>query len=263
LFRSSLAGDRNSTASGLTFSYEQGLDSMSNEAVYISVYEWNDVFVDIYSPPIYNSINVIDQTTYIYQDESLSGINIYAPFSGPISLQNNQRYLFCVNSISDNIKSTYDNYSDNYNPEGIDYTTTVNHYGQPISPVAVFSSENSPYGPRPYEWVATGFGYDNTAAISVTMDIATGVNDSENENSIVPYPNPATNYLTIPVRKRGYGNANVELFDIVGKLILSETVQINNEPLKLNVSAISNGNYIFKLTFNDGATDSFKISINR
>ena len=55
----------------------------------------------------------------------------------------------------------------------------------------------------------------------------------------------------------------LEVFDVLGKIVLTENKTISNEPLKVNVAAILNGNYLFKLTFPDGTSDVFKVSVNR
>ncbi|MCB0408999.1 MAG: T9SS type A sorting domain-containing protein [Flavobacteriales bacterium] len=256
-FRSSIAGDRNTTASGLTFSCEPVWGTMANEFVTAKVYEWNDVFVDINSPATFNSLNLLDQGSFSYMDESLNGINIYVPFTNPVFLQNNQRYLFCLNILSDSLRMSYDTYDRYDHPEGIDYSTTINHYLQSISPVGTNS------GGSGWEWYTAGFGYDNTAAISVTMDIATGINDLENEQMLSPYPNPANNLLMVPIRKNKVGNVQIQLLDLAGKLVLTANKKLNNEAVRINVASISNGNYLMKLTFEDNTQDVFKISVNR
>lgn len=256
VFKSSVAGTRNTQATGLTFSCKPTGTTMTNELIEIKAYQWDDSFTDINSPATYNSLTLLESATYTYADNSENGMNIFLPFNNSIPLQNSQRYLFCVSNNSDSLRVGYDAYSLNYYPEGLNYTTTINHYLQPISPVS-----DVPCGPK--EWYSAGFGYDNTAAISVTMDIATGIDDVVNEEMAMPYPNPTTNYLTVPVRKNVKGNVSIELVDLLGKIVLSENQLLNNEPLKLNVSSISNGNYIAQLKFSNGTIDNFKISINR
>jgi hypothetical protein len=150
-----------------------------------------------------------------------------------------------------------DNYSTGYDTQ-IDYTTTVNHYFQPISPVSVISSCS---GSK--EWYRDGFGLDVVPAISVTMDIATNVNEAKKEAIFFPYPNPTANLLTVPLRQYVVGKLKIEVYDVLGKVVLTENKTISNEPLQLNVASIVNGNYLFKLTFSDGTSDVFKVSINR
>lgn len=95
------------------------------------------------------------------------------------------------------------------------------------------------------------------------MDIATNVNETTTISNFYPYPNPTTNLLTVPLRQHVVGNLKIEVFDVLGKVVLLENKTISNEALKVNVAAIRNGNYLFKLTFSDGTTDVFKVSVNR
>ncbi len=92
---------------------------------------------------------------------------------------------------------------------------------------------------------------------------STGISNALEKEKLLPYPNPTTNSLTIPIRKVIVGNVLVEVFDLAGKLVWSENKIISNEPLKVNVASIKNGAYLFNLTFTDGTKDVFKISVNR
>lgn len=252
-FRNASAGQRNTQVLGMTFSAFIAFlsdSTMINKSVEIKCYQWNDVFSDIYSPPTYNNIIELESKPFIYTSESQNGENIYLSFDNVISLQDNQRYLFCLHNINNNdLKIGFDNQ--------IDYTTTSRHYLQPLFPLDYVELG------YPNQWFTDGFGLDAVPAISVTMDISTNVNEAKKESTFYPYPNPAANLLTVPLRQRIVGNIKVEVFDVLGKVVLSENQVIGNEPLKVNVAAIENGNYLFKLTFVDGTSDVFKVSVNK
>ena len=112
-------------------------------------------------------------------------------------------------------------------------------------------------------WYPAGIDYNYIPAISVTMDIATSIEENNTDIDIIPYPNPVTNLLTIPFRKQIKGSVEIALYDNTGKLVLLENKTINNDKIKLDVSSIANGYYFFQLTYSDNSKDSFKISINR
>ncbi|MGE0561753.1 MAG: PA domain-containing protein [Flavobacteriales bacterium] len=239
-------------ATGITFSCMPVGNQMDFELVEIRAYEWNDIFTDIYSPPTFNFINQVAQGVYFYDygsDGDLSGQNIHTFFNTPISLDEDKRYLFCVYTESDSIRIGFD--------EQIDYKTTINHYKQPIAPVKLLPNGGSD------SWNWEGFGPNAIPAISVQLDMTTSVNEYLSNQEVVPYPNPATNLLTLPVRNKVEGKVLVEVFDLSGKLVLSENNTIGNESLKINVSSISNGAYLFKLNFANGSFDQFKVSVNR
>lgn len=250
-FRNEYAGTKNAMATGMNFSSTAWF-SLENQVIELRVYEWNDVFLDINSPETYNNLSLLENSVYTYVDNTLSDSNVYLAFNSPVSLQDNQRYLFCVYNNNDTLRIGFNTQ--------LDYTTTQNFYLQPISPIGTRDIPNNTK-----TWFLNGFGLDAIPAISVKMDIATNVNGTTKESTFYPYPypNPIANLLTVPVRKGVLGNVKVEVFDLTGKLVLSENQQIGNEPLKVNVASIKNGTYLFQLTFVDGTTDVFKISVNR
>lgn len=240
------------SAIGGTFSCMPVSFDIDFEVVEIRLYEWNDIFTDINTPPTFNSLVQLVQGLYYYDyssDGNLSGQNIYMPFDYPAYLYNNQRYLFCVYTASDSIKFGFDNQ--------IDYKTTINHFQQPIAPLKILPNGGSSI------WNWEGFGSNKIPAISLNMETTTSVDKKNLDKLTIPYPNPTTNILTIPIQKNTVGNVLVEVFDLTGKLVLSENKTIGNEPLKLNVASIKNGAYLFHLTFADGTKEVFKISVNR
>lgn len=237
---------------GMTFSCAPVNGAMSFEIIEIRAYEWNDVFADLsVSTPTFNALNQVGDAFYFYPDETENGVNIFLPFDAPFQLVDNQKYLFCVYNSSDELRIGYD--------VQLDYESTVNNYLQPIAPVKVLPNGQSPI------WYWAGFGYDATPSISVTIDMITNVDGDNNmvvENTI-PYPNPAKNLITIPVRKQIKGLVNIEIFDMLGKVVASENNHLENGPIKINVASIPNGTYMVKLVFEDNSSDSFKIAINR
>ena len=88
------------------------------------------------------------------------------------------------------------------------------------------------------------------------------VGESGNEIAIVPFPNPTVDLLNIPVGDRN-GSATIEIFDIAGKLVLSENVSFsNNETLTLDLSELTNGSYVANMIFED-ATAKFNVVVTR
>lgn len=248
-FKNAYAGTRNTMVKGMTLSSAPVGYGIENEPIMIKVYQWNDVFTDINTPLTFNSLLLLDSAYYTYPDNTLIDSNIFVSYNYPIALEDNKRYLFCLDKPdNDSLRLGADS--------KINYTTTINHYLQPIFPISGIHEPNYDYK----GWSANG---EFIPAISITMDVTTNVEKNTTESNIYPYPNPATNLLTIPLRKKVNGNVQLEVFDVLGKIVLTEHKIINNEPLKINVASIKNGNYLINLTFVDGTTERFKISINR
>jgi hypothetical protein len=244
-------------ALGITYSCTPVGTKMDGEFIEIRAYEWNDVFTDANDPafPAPQSswtLNQVGAGFDFYSGESENGVNKYLAFDeAPITLVDNQRYLFCVYNESDSLRIGFD--------AQIDYTSTVNNYLEYSSPVGNLPNNGT------MQWYAAGFGFDASPALTVNFDEvgAVGVEDAAINNTVAPYPNPVANLLTIPVRKHISGNVTVEVFDVAGKLVLTENKVVGTEKIQINVASIANGSYVFKTTFANGTTDSFKVSVNR
>ena len=227
---------------------------MANEFVEARVYEWNDVFVDINDAGLdFANLVTLDAAFFVYADETLQDVNVFVPMDGATgwdsSFVNNQRYLFCVTSISTTLLIGMSN--------SVDYTyiqedPTFGHL-QASMPVSVDQV-----------WYLNGFGLDFPVAISVQMKgpLGVGIDELNSEITIVPFPNPTVDVINIPVGDRN-GSATIEIFDIAGKLVISKAVTFsNNETLTLDVSTLSNGSYIANMVFED-ATAKFSIVVNK
>jgi uncharacterized repeat protein (TIGR01451 family) len=78
--------------------------------------------------------------------------------------------------------------------------------------------------------------------------------DTFNVKDIALYPNPVQNHLTIDLKN--HANANIQLHDMLGKVILSKS--INGQSAELDVSNLSVGMYFVKVNA-DGNAKTFKI----
>ena len=234
---------------GMTFSVTASTgDDISNEFVETVAYEWNDVFTDINDANFgFANLVEVDNVFHVFQSNNEQDSNIYIPFNSPITLVDNQRYLFCFRTQSTVLFLGFDNQ--------LDYTTTQNTYLQPSIPLFVD-------GTNAY---LNGFGLENVPALSVTFAPAgsVGVDEVNKENDITPYPNPAANIINIPVGKFN-GLAQVDIYDVTGKLVTTENVNLSStNVISVDVANIENGTYIFKMTFDDSSSKAFNVLISR
>ncbi|MBP5709481.1 MAG: T9SS type A sorting domain-containing protein [Bacteroidales bacterium] len=79
-------------------------------------------------------------------------------------------------------------------------------------------------------------------------DIPEQINDSGFEL----YPNPTNDILNIKSKSVDFDNAQVELYDLSGKLLLNNTLQENT--LRIDVSGLASGFYIIKI---NGKSEKF------
>ena len=95
----------------------------------------------------------------------------------------------------------------------------------------------------------------------MNMSTALGIKD-DNTVSITPYPNPTANYINIPFNNITE-NASLEIYSVSGKLISKQDVNCSLGDLKVDVSKIANGTYLFNLNFEDGRTSKFNVVISK
>lgn len=74
------------------------------------------------------------------------------------------------------------------------------------------------------------------------------------KNSFVGYPNPAESIINITNKLANGENGILEIFDASGKKVMEKNVTGGNNEINLDVTALSNGVYIYKL---QGQTNRF------
>jgi len=231
-------------AMGISFAASTAAgDSLSGKFFSVQAWEWDDAFVDLDDPAAdVTSVNLVAQADYVYNSD-LQNQEIYVPFTDRIDLIDNQRYLFCVNTFELNTYIGFDN--------SIDYNLNYSEvYKQPVS---VLENNGS--------WFLAGFGTDLTTGVSVELSTSLSNIEDNKLSNIDAYPNPANNMVTIPLD--GFvGNGTVNILDVTGKIISSKTVNANNL-ISIDVSDVTNGNYIFDLKLQDGRSTKFNIVISK
>ena len=85
----------------------------------------------------------------------------------------------------------------------------------------------------------------DTASFKVMLPDNTGV--SENELSVVAYPNPCDEVLAFDLSGFSSSNSTISLFSVDGGLILSKAVASGAKTVELDVSHLSSGVYFYTL----------------
>ena len=89
------------------------------------------------------------------------------------------------------------------------------------------------------------------------------IEDDNRNDNIVIFPNPATYKLNLTVILQEGETATLTIYDITGKLILSDTFNSDNEAKEISVSALSEGMYIYKVNVNNENVKQGKLIITR
>lgn len=229
---------------GLYFAATKGIvvpeDSlMAGEEMNLTLYKWEDVFADLNDPSFgFGALTEMAQAYFYFTDESQEGETVYGAFASPVVLEDNQRYLACVQTVNINLYMGHDN---------TNYTWNTDYYLQPICP-------NESDG----TWFAAGFGTDVPNAVGIKVMSSAGIGISEiNTVNGNAYPNPTSDDLTISIE--GEGVANVTVTDISGRIAAKSVISLVNGKANFNVSALEVGMYIFNIVLENGKTSQFNV----
>lgn len=224
--------------------------SLAGEGIDAVAYEWNDSFTGFSDTVNFPSglwnLNPVGLGSYTYGSD-LQGKMIYIPFSAPVHLVDNQRYLFCNRTYSPDVNLGFDAHF-NY-IEAI--ANPTDGHDQPVSCV-ITDTDN----------YATGFGTDVSASVSVLFgDKFASVNENNKSFNVTPYPNPTTDFIKVPLKGIS-GSAQLKIMDVEGKILSTQTVKVAGD-VTVNVKGIAAGNYVFNMTFEDGRSTTFKVAITK
>merc|ERR1711991_1111295 len=195
---------------GMTFSAIKGADatvpSLEGEPMSIVALQWNDQFTDLNDANLaFNDVQEIAFFEYTYPSD-LSGEPVTAYFEEPFALQDNQRYLFCVQTFNTEVFIGFD--------PTMDYTRNVNTYLQPVFPI---ESDGT--------YSALGFGEDAVPGVGVNFIDAALLNVKDEQLAIDmnAYPSPVSEVLN--VNFKGYDVDRLELVNLTGQVVAAQTVQ--------------------------------------
>lgn len=95
-----------------------------------------------------------------------------------------------------------------------------------------------------------GNGCENSATLTVEVDGCLGI-ETDNANTFVIAPNPASDYITVTVAENNTIR-DIQLISLDGKVITTEITTIDSSTLKVDVSSIAKGTYLIQLISENG-----------
>ena len=133
----------------ITTSWNSTLD-LEGEFVTAYLYEWDDNFVDVNDANFaFGSLTNIAEGEY-YFESGEDSVSVLAAFNTPVMIEDDQRYLACVEVWNEDIWLGYNN--------RIDYNRNIDHYLQPLVPTVSSGT---------YYWI--GFATDLVPAIALKV----------------------------------------------------------------------------------------------
>ncbi|WP_107039222.1 T9SS type A sorting domain-containing protein [Brumimicrobium mesophilum] len=222
--------------------------SLIGEELLIQVYTWDDVFVDLNDPGFTNPIGSYAEIMlgdYEYTAD-IPGEVVTASFDNNdiVALQDNQRYLFCVNTFNAELYFGHD--------ASRDYTYNRDYYVQPLFPIEA----------NPGSFNPNGFGPETVPGVTVSFIDANTVN-LKNEKLAIKmnaYPSPASDILNVDFNSNEVNK--VELINMMGQTVVSQNVSNNVETTTMDVAGVENGVYIVKVYLDNNMTHTMQVVVN-
>lgn len=232
----------NGSRVGVTGLYFQALGSavdLSGEEIALYAYRWEDVFADMNDAALAFDNLVPVANGFYYYPSDLQGETVYGAFNTPVVLEDNQRFLFCAQTVNLEVFLGFN--------DDIDYTWNLAYYAQPLGPI-----ENDG------AYFAAGFGADIIPAVGARM-IDADLLGVEESTTIMgsAYPNPAKDIVTIAIETSE--NATVAVTDLSGKVVLNGELAFANGNATVNIADLESGVYVFNVTLANGLTSQFNV----
>lgn len=235
-------------ATGLSFSAVTSAASeleLDGIPIGVSVKRWDDFFTDLDDPGIdVSGIVEIEQTEFFF-DGDPQGEIMYAKFNDAVQLQDNQRYLFCVETFEEELFFGYD--------RAVDYDFNVStQYRQPLFPITIDGGQT----------FLLGFGNDAVPAIGINLIDAVFLSTEEALKDIKmrAYPSPATSTVTVDFQ--GHDAASVEVLSLTGQRVHFETVNNGVAETVVDVNTLENGLYLFRVNLRNGSSKTLNVVVS-
>jgi hypothetical protein len=228
-------------ANGIWFSATTAAASgvlLTGEEMALYMYKWEDVFTDLNDANLaFNTLTEV-ANGYYYFPGDLQGETVYGAFTTPVALEDNQRYLACVQTVNLNLYMGHEN--------GTNLTWNEAYYLQPMAP-------NESDG----TWYAAGFGSDLPSSLAIAVS-DNDVNVAElNTVAGKAFPNPANDLVTVAIE--GEGTAQLTVTDVAGKVAMSASLNLAAGQDNVNIASLTAGLYIFNVTLENGKTAQFNV----
>jgi hypothetical protein len=230
-------------ATGVYFAATKAANTapLDGEEMALYLYTWDDQFTDLNDAnfPAGTAWTLTEVASgFYYYPSDLQGDVVYGAFANPIVLQNNTRYLACVQTVNLDLYLSYGSQN---------YTWNTDLYLQPMFP-------NESDGTR----FAVGFGSDLPSALGVALINANSIGLAEaNTVEGVAYPNPAIDKVTVSIE--GEGIASLIVTDVSGKTVMSNSINLVGGKSDVNIAGLESGIYIFNVTLENGKTAQFNV----
>ena len=231
---------------------DTSVNDLAGAEIFANAYQWDDAWTDLDDPAYqfdpttndaFQNLNLITfGTHYPVANDDVDDV-AYIAFATPFQFVDNQRYLFCLQTFeSATISFGYDS--------GVSYDGNEGIIRQPVSPVHVDG-----------EWYAAGWAGSSATSMALKTfnpaSIGLGEIATLEGNA---FPNPTNDVVTVSIDANG--DATLKVTDIAGKVAMNNNVTLVNGSVKVDMSSLEAGVYIFNVTLENGQTSQFNVVKN-
>lgn len=209
---------------------------------------WTDFLTDAFTIPSDAGLSTLSNGSYSY-DSDRQGESIFIPFDDAIVLEDNQRYLFCVETAESFLRHGWN--------EAVDYTLTSD-------PTLGVSNEPTSTIRNGATWFNGFQGLGGSPALAVKTIAANSIGINEQDRvELTPFPNPAQNVLRVPMK--GFdGAAMLRIFNTTGAVVSEQKVAVGgNETMVVDLTNVANGTYMFHVDFENGKRSDFRVVVTK
>ena len=214
---------------GVNFYGTKNAGSMFDEFVFARIYRWDDVFTDVNDATLL-SIQQVSQVEYFIPDTGV-GVQTYIPFTEPIALENNVRYLVCANVLNSEI---FIGANDN-----VLFDANFDQGGQPIQAYRLDA-----------QWILGFTGGQTTTVAANTVELSSIGIEERSIVEVTPYPNPTTGIFKVPLK--GLGTSVITIRDAAGRTV--STHKTADELYTLDLRGEDAGVYVVEVQSAKGRT---------
>ena len=235
---------------------------LAGENVIVRIYEWTDDNADEQADP--NERTEIASMIYTIDGTEVGEDFIYIPVTtllgDPVALSDDTQYLVMVEFQTDIVGKTVEMGM----ASSVDYGAMTFRTGLDGAPR--YGSFLGVLGNLDEEaYSSLGFGTDFLPTVGFTYKELSSTKELLLLNgNLSTFPNPANNEVTLDMDfNETMQDVTVQLFDLTGKLLETKTMEnVKRQQTSFNVSTLANGNYIFKVTTEQG-TRSERFTVQR
>ncbi|NRA12050.1 MAG: T9SS type A sorting domain-containing protein [Crocinitomicaceae bacterium] len=226
---------------------DTSINEFAGAEIFANAYQWDDAWGDLDDPTYqfdpatndaFQNLNLITfGTHYPASNDDVDDVAFIA-FTTPFQLDDNQRYLFCLQTFeSATISFGYDG--------DINYDGNQGIIRQPISPIHIDG-----------QWFTQGWYASSASSIALSLIDGIGIEETNMVEGNA-FPNPATDKVTISIDANG--DATLEVVDIAGKVTMNSSISLVNGSANVDMSSLESGVYIFNVTLENGQTSQFNV----